>query len=75
MSKSAAQKAIAQAGRQARQIGALTKRVSAQDLRDSFAVALLCQGEHLRTVQELLGIKDIRQVMKFLKFLPITDCY
>jgi site-specific recombinase XerD len=70
-SKSTLQKAIAQVGRRLHHAGSLDRFVTAQSLRDSFAVALLCQGEHIRTVQEFLGIKDIRQVLKYLQFLKI----
>jgi site-specific recombinase XerD len=69
-SVSTLQKAISQA---ARHTPDLMHRASAQALRDSFAVALLCQGEHIRTVQELLGIKDIRTAMKYLSCVPFEQ--
>jgi integrase len=58
-SESALQKAVNQAGRG---VG-LTTRLSGHTLRHSFTTHLLQQGYDIRTVQELLGHKDVKTTM------------
>jgi integron integrase len=58
-SQSGLQKAVSQAGRA---VG-LTERISCHTLRHSFATHLLQQGYDIRTVQELLGHKDMKTTM------------
>jgi integrase len=53
------QRAISQAGRAA----GLTKYISCHTFRLSFAMHLLQQGYDIRTVQELLGHKDVKTTM------------
>jgi integron integrase len=58
-SESGLQRAVSQAGRSAE----LTKRISCHTFRHSFATHLLQQGYDIRTVQELLGHKDVKTTM------------
>jgi integron integrase len=60
-SESTLQKAVNQAGRS---VG-LNKRISCHTFRHSFATHLLQQGYDIRTVQELLGHKDVKTTMVY----------
>jgi integron integrase len=59
VSESTLQKAVAEAARQA----GVSKRVSPHTFRHSFATQLLHNGYDIRTVQELLGHKDVKTTM------------
>jgi integron integrase len=54
-------RAISRASR----VAGLTTRVSCHTLRHSFATHLLQQGDEIRTVQELLGHKDVKTTMMY----------
>lgn len=59
------QKAIRQAVRKA----GLTKRVPRDTFRHSFTTHLVADGYDIRTVQELLGHKDVRTTMSYTHLL------
>ena len=54
---------VQRAVRQAAMVSGLTKRVSPHTMRHSFATHLLMSGYDIRTVQELLGHKDVQTTM------------
>lgn len=51
--------------KKARALTGITKRVSPKTLRHSFATNLLLNGYDIRTVQELLGHKDVKTTMVY----------
>jgi site-specific recombinase XerD len=60
--ESVIQKTLAHAARAA----GITKRVGPHTMRHSFATSLLEAGYDIRTVQELLGHRDVRTMMTYL---------
>ena len=55
--------AVQRAVRNATRTAGLTKRVTCHTFRHSFVTHLLAAGYDIRTVQELLGHKDVRTTM------------
>ena len=55
--------------RDAGRAAALTKRTTCQTLRHSFAIHLLEAGRDIRTIQILLGHKDVRATMIYTRIV------
>ena len=55
--------------RKAAQLASIAKPISCMTLRHSFAVHLLESGYDVRTVQELLGHKDVKTTMTYTHFV------
>jgi len=55
--------------RKAAQLAGIPKSITCLTLRHSFAVYLLESGYDVRTVQELLGHKDVRTTMTYVRFV------
>jgi integrase len=64
-SESGLQWAVSQAGHAVR----LNKRISCHTFRHSFATHLLQQGYDIRTIQELLGHKNVKTTMLYMHVL------
>ena len=65
VSESSVQKAVKKAAK----LAGINKRVTCHTFRHSFATHLLENGYDIRTVQELLGHKDVRTTMVYTHIL------
>jgi site-specific recombinase XerD len=65
--ESAVQRAVHEAARK----GGIAKRVTCHTFRQSFATHLLERGQDIRTVQELLGHRDVATTMIYTHVLRL----
>jgi integrase/recombinase XerD len=66
--------AVERVCRQARERAGITRPITPHSLRHAFAVHLLEAGTDLRTIQLLLGHRDLRTTLQYLRIATSTVC-